>query len=125
MSAMYAQAGAIDQPQHQALRALDQRQNAPHLGFVQHCGQTNRLLRADKISQPRQIDLKHHLVKEEQRRQRLLLGRCRHIPLCRQMGKKRRHLSRPHLTRVAHPVEPDEAADPMDIGALCPYAVVP
>ena len=64
------------------------------------------------------------LVQEQQRRQRLPVRGNRHLPLSRQQGKNSLDLGLADFARVAHAVEANESAHPMDVSLRCPYAVV-
>jgi hypothetical protein len=54
-------------------------------------------------------------VKEQRRRQRLILRRCRYLAIDRQIGQKRLDVGRTHLARMALAVEQDETPYPEDI----------
>jgi hypothetical protein len=119
-----AQAGAIQQASHQPMHALQVGQHLAHLVLGQHHRQAARLLRLLHIVQPRQLAAQHILVEKEQGAARLILRRCRHVSLNRQMRQKRLDLHRPHLGRMPLAVKKNEAPYPLDIGILGPYAVV-
>ena len=108
---------SIKQTRHQAMDAIHAIENRRHLLARQHHRQALRLLGADDLVEPGQIDIQHLAVKKQQGRQRLILRRRRHPPLHRKMSQKSLNLDRPHLARVALAVEEDEAFYPLKI--LC------
>jgi len=63
-------------------------------------------------------------VEEQQRGQRLVLGRGGHLTLDRKRGQKARDLLCAHLTRMALAVKQDVPADPGDVRLLGAAAVV-
>jgi len=95
-------------------------QHLAYLVLVEHHGQAARLLCLFHIVQPRQFAAQHLLVEKKQGTARLVLRRCRHVSLDRQMGQKSFHLDRPHLRGMALAVEKNEAFYPLDIGILSP-----
>jgi len=108
-------ARAIQQTRHQVIHAVHALQHRAHLGGGKHHRQALRPLRASEAFQPRQLDPQHLAVKEQQRRQRLILRRCRHLAIDRQIGQKRLDLERTHFARMAFAVEQDEAPYPEEI----------
>ena len=105
-----------------ALHAVEERAD---LVFLEHRRQPPRSLGADDLVQPRQLDLEHALVEEEQRRKRLGLGGGRDVLDGREVRKEIRHLRRAHVLRMPPAVVDHEAADPVDVGALGAEAVAP
>ena len=64
------------------------------------------------------------LVEEDDSVERLILRRCRHLPLDRQMGQKLFDLGAAHAVGLPELMEPDECDDPSQIGLFGPVGVV-
>src|SRR3989338_6526594 len=90
----------------------------------QRARQVLRALGAYDVVQPGQGDVEHVAVEEQERAERLVLGRGGDAALDRQRAQEAGDLGRSHLGRVALAVEEDVAADPRDVGLLGAPAVV-
>ena len=64
------------------------------------------------------------LVEEDSSVQRLILRRCRHLPLDSQMGQELFDLGASHTAGVPELMEPDECCDPSYISLSGPVGVV-
>jgi hypothetical protein len=82
-------------------------------------------LRAHHLVEPRQRLSEDVLVEKQQRRERLVLRRRRHVALRGEPAQESRHLSRAHLARMPLLVEENEAADPVPVRLLGAPAVMP
>jgi hypothetical protein len=89
-----------------------------HLRAREHDGEPRGALRAHDDVQPRQIDLQHLLVEEQEGAQGLVLGRGSDLPIDRDRGEELRDVRGTHLGGVALVVEDDEAPDPGDVRLL-------
>ena len=119
------QAGAVHQQRHQMGEAVQLAEQRRRLASRQHHRDASPRLRAHHVVQPRQLHPQHLAVQEQQRRQRLVLGRGRHVPLRRQVRQEGRHLRFTHFTRVSLAVEHDETQHPVRVRAPGAGAVVP
>src|SRR5258708_3975003 len=95
-----------------------------HLAARENLRQAFWPLCPDDPVKPGQINLENHFVKKQERSQRLVLGRGRHIALLRQVTQEGRHLAGAHVLRMAQFMIEDEAAHPMDISLLGLQAVM-
>ena len=95
-----------------------------HLVLGQHHRHVPRALGAHHAIEPGKFDFQHFPIKEQQRRQRLVLRRSRHTAGHRELRQKRFHLRPAHLARVALAVKENEPADPVQVRILRPQAVV-
>jgi hypothetical protein len=64
-------------------------------------------------------------IQKQDRRQRLVLGRCGDIAPHGKMGQKHRHLGLAHLRRMPLALEQDKPLDPIDVALLGAQAVMP
>jgi len=119
-----AQAGAVEQAQDQAGRARSAREHRAHLLARQHDGQPRRPLGGLDPVEPRQLDLEHLLVEEEQGALRLVLGRGRHPPRHGKMGEEGFDLDLAQRARMALAVKEYEPAHPIRVGPLGADAIV-
>ena len=71
------------------------------------------------------LSMQDLLVKKQQGIEGLVLSRSADMRFRRQTGQKHSNLRLAHLSRVTFVVEEDEAFDPVDIGFLSPWAVMP
>ena len=69
--------------------------------------------------------LRRKLVKVQNGRLGLVLRRGRNLPLHRQMRQERRHLLRPHISRMPFAVKQNEPPYPIKISCLGANAVMP
>src|SRR5581483_553637 len=77
-----------------------------------------------QAGEPRQLEPEHLLIKEEERRERLVLRRRGDVALGREPVEERGHLRRAHLRRMPPTMEPDEPADPVPVRLLGAHAVM-
>jgi hypothetical protein len=82
------------------------------------------LFRSLHFFEPGQLDLQDVPIKEQDRVQRLILGRGGDIAANRQVAEEGCYFRCGHLTRVTLVVEEDEAPDPLQIRQLGSDAVV-
>ena len=92
---------------------------------AQHYGEMLRPARADQIIEPRQTDIQDVAVQEQQRGERLVLGRGGDLPVDGEPGQEAAHLAGAHLPGVPLVMEQDEATNPVDVGVLGAGAVMP
>ena len=88
-------------------------------------GQARGPLGVNEIAHPGERTIKDRLVEEEQRRERLVLGRRTHAAGVSQARNERRDLPLGHLFWVALAVKQNEAPDPANVSLLGPRAVMP
>lgn len=74
-----------------------------------------RPLRADHVGELSERPSYDVAVEEDQRIERLVLGRCRHLAIDREVGQEIRYLRLGHVRRVSLAVKQDEAPRPMDV----------
>ena len=117
-------ASPVQQHPGQPGDAREPGKNRPDLAPVEHDRQTHGLPRPHDTVQARQADSQNLPVQEHERMKRLVLSRCADPAPHGKSRKKRCHLGRPHLSRVASRVEADEPPDPPDIGLLGPRTEV-
>ena len=72
----------------------------------------------DDLAQPVELAAEHALVQEEDRGERLVLRGRGDAALGGEAGQERGDLGLPHLVGMSPAVEPDEPADPAEIGLL-------
>ena len=104
--------------------AVQPGQQPVNLGDAQHHGQSLPWLRPGQVRKPGQFDSEHITIEEQQRRQRLVLGRSRYVPFRRQRGQERLDLTRAHILGVAFAVVEDVTFDPLGVGFFGTAAVV-
>ena len=117
-------ASGVEQARREPARAVELREQRAHLVFRQHHRNARRALGTHDAFHPRQLLLQDLPIKEEERRQRLVLRRRRAAPLGREMRKERFDFQPAHVARVALGVEVDEAAHPVQVRLLRAQAVV-
>lgn len=110
--------GAIQQTGYQPQGAIQLRQHARHLLPRQHHRQALRTARPNHAVHPWQLDLQDLLIKEENRRQRLVLRGGRNIPAHRQVTQESLDFRASHLLRMAILVEANIALDPLQIDSF-------
>ncbi len=110
--------GAVQQAPHQPRQARQFAQQRRHLRSGQHHRQTLRPPRPLDPVQPRQLDAQHLFVKEQQRRQGLVLRSRSDMGMHRQRGEETLDLRRTESGRVALVVGQDKTANPADISVL-------
>src|SRR2546428_12373942 len=110
--------GPVEQTTHQTWHAVELPEHGADLLAGQDDWQALGALRADDAVEPWEIDLQHVTVQEEQRAQRLVLGRGGHLALDRERAQEPGDLCRAHFDWMALAVEDDVSADPRDAGGL-------
>lgn len=115
-----AQAAAVQHFRHQLRGAAHERQDGGDFVARHHDGDVDFLGGAHGIDTVLQRLLEDALVQKDQGIHGLVLGRRRHVALDGQMGEKRLDLGfgGEEVVTRPHGVEPDEADDPLDVGAL-------
>lgn len=129
---LHAQHQAFDLPQPRPIeRARAQPAHAgqaseqlPHLVRGQHRRQTYRPLRPHHVVRPRPILLQDRLGEKQQRRQPLILRRCRDSAFGRELAERRGDLGRAHVGRMLLAMEDDEPSNPHPVRLLRPAAIV-
>src|SRR2546428_3731778 len=116
--------GPVEQTTHQAWHAVELSGRGAGLLAGQDGWQALGALRADDAVEPWEIELQHVTVQEEQRAQRLVLGRGGHLALDRERAQEPGDLCRAHFDWMALAVEDDVSADPRDVGVLSAATVV-
>lgn len=79
-----AHSGAVEKLREDAMRRVDEHEQARHFMMREHHGQAHLRLRAADLGQPRQIEPEHLLIEKDERRQRLLVRGHRDPALARQ-----------------------------------------
>ena len=119
-----AHAGAVHEPRHQRVHAVHAVEDRSHLVVRQHGGQALRAAGARDPLERLELEAEHLAIQEEDRRERLVLRRCRDATLVGERGEERDDMLRAQLAGMAPAVEADEALHPLRIGALGAQAVV-
>ena len=101
------------QPRHQPGDPSDLLRKSRDLSFGLHGWQSQWSLRLHGIDRPgRQRSLQNLTVEQDQRLERLILSRCRNLPVDGQIRKKGRHLHRSHFNRMPFAMKPDGTPSP-------------
>ena len=120
-----AEAGAVEERRHQPSRAGEPRQHGRHLLAAEHDGDVRRAPRANQTVEPRQLHAEHVPVEEQQRTERLVLGRRAHPAILGQVREEAGHLLGSERRRVTLVVKQNVPPDPEDVGLLGAAAHVP
>lgn len=118
------QARAVEKPPDEGVHAAQPIEHPQDFFAREDHRQALRRPGALDVFEPRQLDVEHLLVEEEQRALRLVLRRSGNVPRDRKMGQERFDFGRTGRRRVALVVEPDEASNPVDVRLLSAEAVV-
>ena len=86
--------------------------------------QAARRLRPHDAIEPRKIDGEDLAIEEEERALGLVLRRCSHVEIDREMREKALDVAGPEFTGIATIVETDIPSNPVDVGLLGAQAVV-
>src|SRR5215831_3147758 len=115
-----AQATAVQHFCDQLRGATHERQDRGDFGARHDDGDVDFLVGAHGIDAVLQRLVEDALVQKDQGIHGLVLGRRRHVALEGQVGEERLDLGfgGEEVVPRPHPVEPDEADDPLDVGAL-------
>lgn len=120
----YPEPGPIEERGHEPRRPLEMREDSLDLVPGEDDRHADRPPGADDPVHPGEIAAQDFAIEEEDRAQRLVLGRCAHAaPYCK-IGEEGGDLGLPHLHRVPLPVEEDEPEDPADVCLFRAEAVV-
>jgi hypothetical protein len=119
------QAASIQERGDEMLHVRQPGQHSPHLRAREHDGQSLRATCTHGVVEAFELAPEHDAVEEEQRGQRLVLGRCCDLAAHRQIGKEVDDLGRAHLVWMALSMEQDEAPDPRGVRLLRAPAHVP
>lgn len=119
-----AQATAVEKFPHELIRAVELIKNGARFRSGEYDRNFRRSFHALDVIHEIQLSLEDLLVKKEQRRQRLVLGRGGDMVLHRQTRQEDADFPFAHLFRMAFCMEEDEAANPIDVGLLRSEAVV-
>jgi len=96
-----------------------------HFPAREHHRQPAWRLRRNDLTEPGQVDDEYRFVQERQGCLGLVLRGCRNLAIRGQMAEEGLHFGRAHVARMAKPVEPDEEARPVDVGAFGAERLVP
>ena len=129
---LHSQTGAFEQAQsrpvekrgHQADRAFQLGDDRPHFVAGEHDGQVLCRSGPHDVFEPGQVLMQNVAIQEQERAQRLILGRCGHAPLDGQRAQKLCDLRGAHFGGMALAMKQNEAADPSDVGLLRTPAAV-
>lgn len=121
----HPQPRAVEERDHQAVGAAGVGEDAPRLLAGEDDGDARGAPGPLNALDVGQLDLEDLAVEEEERAERLVLGRSGYLPVRREMREELADLIRAHLRGVALAVEEDEALDPVDVGALRADAIMP
>jgi hypothetical protein len=113
-----AQPGTIEEGSHKPGRAVQLEDDRAHLVAGQNDGEAFRSPGPDDVVEPWQVLMQDVAVEEQERAQRLVLGRGGHPTFDGQGAEKACDFRRAHLGGMALAVEEDVAADPPDVGLL-------
>jgi hypothetical protein len=117
--------GSVEQVRHEPGRALQPLEHCPDLVAGEDDRQAHGAFRAHDPVEPRQVDLQHVPVQEQEGAQGLVLGGGGHPAIDRQRGEEAGHFRGAHLGRMALGAEEEDVAlDPRDVGLLGAPAVV-
>ena len=94
------------------------------LAKTQHHRETLSPLRANHSVDVAQRPIENVLEKKDERVKCLILRRRRHPALERQVTQELTDLTLAKLLRMPFSMKENESLDPMDVGLLCPVAVV-
>jgi len=112
-----AHATAVEQTREQRIDSLHPVENALRLVAGQHHRQALWPLGSHDAVEPRQVNAHNLPVKEQQGRQRLVLGRRGHLAFHSQVCEKGLDFLGTHFSRMAFMVEENESPGPLNI--LC------
>lgn len=101
------------------------REQRPHFRLRQHRRHPLRPFGADHLVHPRELQAQHLAVKEQQRRQGLILRAGGDVPLDRQAGQEHLDLSRPEFARMTPAIGHDEPSYPAQVSPFGPKTVMP
>jgi hypothetical protein len=117
-------ASAVKQGSDQPLDAAHPFQHPTDFRARENHRQPLRPLGTDHRRQPRQVDLEHVAIEEQDRCQRLVLRRRGNLAGYSERGQKLLDFRRSHRSRMTAVVEPDEATNPVQVCLLGPIAHV-
>src|SRR6185503_7707332 len=119
-----AKTRAVHELRHQRVQAMHAIEDGARLRDREHRGQPSRSLGADDVVEPGELDVEHLPVEKEQRRQRLVLRRGRHLVVVGEGAQEGGDVLAAEIARMALAVEEDETANPVGVSTLGPQAVV-
>ena len=117
-----AKSRAVEQAGNEQRHAAELCENGFDLTSCEDHREAHRLAGVLNLSDPRQLEIQHAAVQEEQRRERLVLSRRGDVAIRGQMGKEAANLPGSHVPRVALAVVENEPSHPANIGLLGPQA---
>jgi hypothetical protein len=120
----HAQARPVQQAGHEPRRALEPLDHRAQLVAGQDDWQSLRALGTHDAVEPRQVDRQHVTVEEQERAQRLVLGRGGHPALDRERVEDAGDLGSTQLGRMTLAMEEDVPVDPGDVGLFCAATIV-
>ena len=121
----HAQPGAVLERRDQAGEAVQWGQDCLHLIARHHDRQSLRLAGLHHSFDTVQRLFQHVLIKEQNRRQSLVLRRGSHVFLDGQMRQETVDVAFGHLARMPAVVKEEEVANPVEVGFLGTPAVMP
>jgi hypothetical protein len=113
-----AQARSVEQGCHDPRDAVHAREQVPHLVAREDHGQAGWSLRADEAVEPREVAAEDLAKEEEERRERLVLGRGGDATARRRVAQEGRHVLGSEVGGVPAAVELVEADHPSNVGLL-------
>src|SRR3990172_13015508 len=119
-----SKACSIKQHGHEPIGPVKEAKNSPDLLPCQHDRQPVRPFRPDNAIHVTNVLLQNLTVEKQKGIEGLILGRGADVGIGRQTGKEPANLSFAHIRRVTLVMKENEPFGPMDIGFLCPIAVV-
>jgi hypothetical protein len=119
-----AQAGAVQQRGDQPEVAVQLVEDPPDLLPGEYDGQPSLLARPDEAVEGADLAAQDVAMQEEERRERLRLGRGADVVLRREVGEEGVDLRLAHRGGMTQAVEADEAPHPEAVGLLGAAAVV-
>lgn len=113
-----AEPRAVQERPHEPWRTGQVIEDPGHLGAGEDDRKPGRPPGSHQAVEPFELDPQHLAVEKQDRAQGLVLGRRADVPLDGEMREKGGGLRLGQLPGMAHPVEPDVAADPSDVRLL-------
>ena len=120
-----AQPRAVEQPGHQQRRTMEMGEERRDVRPGEHDRQLRRPPRPHEVRQRVRPSPEDVPVEEDERVERLVLRRSRHLLACGEVGEEGLDVRLAEGVRIRRPVEAQVALDPAGIGLFGAQAVVP